>query len=367
MINKDILHYKYRFISVVLLLGYAFIHTQLSGVYTESSLEQLMNFSARLPFEQRILVPALANGLSRVFPLTVDKLFFLLEWLFISLFYFSLFQLLKLEFNQRQAQLLAWLSILLLPLMTVVNYRFRVYGSAPFFYPSDTAALFFMTLGFLLCLRAKWTYYIPWVFIATLNRESSILLVLLIPALYWQQIRRIIKPLIFALLSYLLARILILTVLHKVPGQLMDWYFHFSTHTYFEVNLLWLLEGQNILLLVFALVGLPLFWFSFFDYLPLQLRPLRYLALFYFFALLSVGNFMESRIFSEIFVLLYFPVCLAIKNWLMRQAPILPTKLGIAYYIDRYAVLGLLFFVLVFRQHLNHWVIWLANQPWLQR
>lgn len=76
MINKDILLYKYRFITVVLLLGYVFIHTQLSGVYTESSLEQLMSFSAHLPFEQRLLVPALANVLSRVFPLSVDKLFF---------------------------------------------------------------------------------------------------------------------------------------------------------------------------------------------------------------------------------------------------------------------------------------------------
>jgi hypothetical protein len=367
MINKDILLYKYRFITIVLLLGYVFIHTQLSGVYTESSLEQLMSFSARLPFEQRLLVPALANVLSRVVPLSVDKLFFLLEWLFISLFYFSLFQLLKLEFNQRQAQLLAWLSILLLPLMTVINYRFTMNGSAPFFYPSDTATLFFMTLGFLLCLRAKWVYFIPWVFISTINRESSILLVLLIPTLHWQQIHKVIKPLIFALLSYLLARMLILAILHKVPGPLMDWYFHFSTHTYFEVNLLWLLEGQNILLLVFGLTGLPLFWFAFFDYLPLQLRPLRYLALFYCLALLLVGNFMELRIFSEIFVLLYFPVCLAIKNWLMRQAPILPTKLGIAYYLDRYAVLGLLFLVLLFRQYLNHWVIWLANQSWLQR
>src|SRR3546814_6252291 len=115
-----------------------------------------MNFSAQLPFEQRLLVPALANLLSHIFPLTVDKLFFLLEWLFISLFYFSLYQLLQLEFSPRQAQLLSWLSILLLPLMTVINYRFRVYGGAPFFYPSDTASLFFMALGFLLCLRTKW-------------------------------------------------------------------------------------------------------------------------------------------------------------------------------------------------------------------
>ncbi|KTC84687.1 MULTISPECIES: hypothetical protein [Legionella] len=367
MINRDILHYKYRFISVILLLGYAFIHTQLSGIYSETTLEQLMNFSAQLPYEQRILVPALANVLSRVFPLAVDKLFFLLEWLFISLFYFSLFQLLKLEFNQRQAQLLSWLCILLLPLMTVINYRFKVYGSAPFFYPSDTAALFFMTLGFLLCLRAKWVYFIPWVFISTVNRESSILLVLLIPALYWHKIHRVIKPLFFALLSYVLARLLILTLLHKVPGQLMDWYFRSSTHTYFEVNWLWLLEGQNILLLVFGLVGLPLFWFAFFDYIPLQFRPLRYLTLFYFLALSLIGNFMEPRIFSEIVVLLYLPVCLAIKNWLMKQSPIFPSKLGIAYYIDRYAVLGLLFLVIVFRQCLNHWVIWLANQSWLQR
>ncbi|KTD30164.1 MULTISPECIES: hypothetical protein [Legionella] len=355
--NKDILYYKYRFTSVVLLLGYAFIHTQLSGIYSEVSLEQLIHFSAQLPFGQRLLVPALVNGLTYVFPFTIDELFFLLEWLFISLFYFCLYQLLLLEFNSRQARLLSWLCILLLPLVTVINYRYRVFGGAPFFYPSDTASLFFMTLGFLFCLREKWIYFVPWVFISTLNRESSILLVLLVPALYWHKVHTVIKPIFGALCAYLFARIVVLVLLRDAEGQIMDWYFHMSTHTHFEVNLLWLLEGQNVLLLVFGLAGLPLLWFVLFDYIPLQFRPLRYVTLFYFLALLLVGNVMEPRIFSEILVLLYFPVCLAIRNWLSKQPLIFPNKLGIAYYIDRYAILGIFCFVILFRQFLNHSLI----------
>lgn len=359
--NDDILRYKYRFITFVLLLGYAFMHTKLTGVYVDTTFDQLIDFSVRLPFGQRLLVPSLANAATHFLPLRVDKLFFLLEWLFISLFYFALRNLLKQEFIPQQAQLLSWLFIILLPLMTVINYRFTSNGEATFFYPSDSASLFFMVVGYLFCLRSQWLYFIPWVFLATLNRESSILLVLIIPALHWQKLSSVLKPILFAFLAYFLARLLVLTFLHGVPGQLMEWYFRASSHTYFEVNLLWLFDEQHILLFMFCFSGLPLFWFAFYDFIPLQYRPLRYVALLYFLALLLVGNFMEARIFIEIMVLLYLPVCIALNSWLRGLKPICPSNTGLLYYIDRYAVLAILILIAMLRQPLNKWVIWLSH------
>ncbi len=353
--NQDILRYKYRFVTFTLLLGYSYLHTQLTGTYIDVPLIDLMHFSARLPFGQRLLVPALANALSLILPLTVDQLFFLLEWLFISLFYFALIKLLRLEFNAKQAQLLSWLCILLLPLLTVINYRFSRNGLAAVFYPADTAALFFMAMGFFLCLQARWRCFVLWVFLATFNRESSILLVLMIPALYWQNCANVLKPTCFALLAYLLARILVLQFLHGVPGPLLEWYYQKSAHPNFEINMLWLLNDQNILLFMFCFAGLPLFWFAFFDYIPLQYRPLRYVALVYFLALLLVGNFVEARIFSEILLILYLPVCVAVKNWLLDRKLILPSKLGLAHYIDRYALLTLLLLVASLREFLQRW------------
>ena len=136
--NDDLLRYKYRFITFVLLLGYAFIHTSLTGVYVDATFDKLINFSARLPFGQRLLVPALADLIAQFLPFSIDKLFFLLELLFISLFYFSLRKLLQQEFETEMAQLLSWLFILL-PLMTVVNYRYTSNGEATFSIP-DTAS-----------------------------------------------------------------------------------------------------------------------------------------------------------------------------------------------------------------------------------
>lgn len=359
--NKDITRYKLHFVTFALLLSYAYIHTTLTGVYTEAPLTELIDFSVRFPYGQRLLVPALAHFLAYVLPLEIDQLFFLLEWLFVSLFYYALIKLLAYEFEPRQAQLLSWLFILLLPLITVINYRFNSDGDATFFYPCDSASLFFMATGFLFCLRAQWLYLIPWVFLATFNRESSILLVLLIPALYWRNLRLIFKPLLLAILAYFLARLLILTSLHGIPGQLMEWYFRRSSYTYFAVNLLWLFNEQHIFLFIFCFAGLPLLWFAFYDFIPLQYRPIRYISLFYFLGLLLVGNFMEARIFSEIIILLYLPVCVAIRCWLIAPIPsYIPVK-SFVYYLNRYSVLAILIVVLLFSATLNKVVIWLSH------
>lgn len=350
--NTDFLTYKKRFLTFSLLLGYVFIHVFLTGTYVDTTLDKEISFATRLPFGQRLLVPALAHFLVAYIPIQVDHLFFLLEWMFVALFYWGLVKLLEQEFTPQQSQLLGWLFLLLLPIMTVVNYRYITGGESTFFYPYDSASMFFLVVGFLLCLRQQWVYLIPWIFLSTFNRESAILLVLLIPALHWEKPKTFIWPLLAALLAYVIARCIVLSLLHGVPGQVMEWYFRQSSHTYFEVNLYWLLNMQQMLLFAFCFAGLPLFWFAFYDYIPYRYRPIRYVALVYFLGLALVGNFMEARLFSEIAVLLYFPVCLALKAWLTQQNPYPYSPGGLAF-INRYLVLAVLAFVLLFRYELN--------------
>ena len=357
--NEDFFRYKTRFITFVLILGYAFMHVKLTGIYADATLEQMTGFSERLPFGQRLLVPLLVHYIVYILPIELDQIYFLMEWLFVSLLYFALFHLMLQEFNKREARFLSWLFLLLLPLVTVVNYRFSVHnGQATFFYPYDTPSLLFMTMGFLFCLRSQWYYFIPLVFIATINRESSVLLILMLPALHWRNLKLIYKQTVLALFVYFLARWLILFFLEGTSGTLVEWYFNTSGQTHFEVNLIWLFNEYFILLFMFCFAGLPLFWFGFYDYIPVQLRPLRYVVLFYFFVLLVFGNFIEVRIFNETLILLYFPVCCALKRWLSNLQPIIPeVHTGVVYYIDRYAVIALLMVVTLFRQPLNQWVI----------
>lgn len=355
--NFDIFRYKRGFITFTLILGYTFIHFTLTGLYSEITLETLTNFTVRLPYAQRLLVPALAHFGLFFFPIQLELFFFLIEGLSTSLFYFVLFKLLLLEFSSRQAQLLSWLFLLILPLVTVINYRLQRQGAAAVFYPSDTSALFFIALGFLICLKSKWVYFIPLVFLATLNRESSFLLILIIPALHWHKLRTVIKPILAAILAYLLARVLLLAFLHDLPGQIMEWYPQGGKETLFKDNLLWLLNEENLFLFVFCFAGLPLFWFCFFDYIPLRYRPLRYVTLFYFIMLMMVGRLMEARIFSEIIVLLYPPVCLGLRNWLIAQEPITSTQAGFVFYINRWAVLGIIVLFVLMAQPINEFII----------
>jgi hypothetical protein len=358
--NEDLFRYKTQFLTVVLLLGYAFLHTKLTGVDINTPLDDLINLSVPLPFSQRLFVPVLANFICRFLPIGVVNIFFLLEWLFISLSYFALLSLLRYEFEQRPAQLLAWLFILLLPLTTVVNYYYTIGGEVDIFYPWDSSTLFFMAFGFLLCLRAQWRYFIPLVFLATLNRETSILLVMMVPALNWQKRYAVIKPMIFSMLAYILARLLVLLIVHGASGEPLEWNYHETTYTNFELNLFWLLHQQFILLFMFCFAGLTLFWFAFYDYIPLQYRPLRYVALFYFLALLLVGRLMEGRIFIEIMVMLYLPVCVALSHWLTKQKPIGPLPQGFIYYVDRYAILTLLSLIVILHKpliELSYWIL----------
>lgn len=348
--KEDFFSYKKHFISFILIISYVFIHFKLTGQYSEVTFDKVVDLSVRLPYGQRFLIPLLAHYLHKIIPLQLYELFFLIEYLFVSLFYFSLVHLLRCEFSKKQAQALAWLFLLLLPTVMVINYRFTIDGIAAFYFPYDTPTLFFMTLGFLFCLRAQWWSFLLVVFFATLNRESSFLLILMIPALHWQKLQSVYKQIIGSVLVYLLARILIVFLMNGIPGSWVEWHFSISNYTHFEANLLWLFQENNLLLFIFCFAGLPLFWFGFYDYIPQVYRPLRYVALLYFLLLLLVGNFFEARIFSEILILMYLPVCVGIYRWLSDLPLIIPeNQSGILYYLNRYAVLAVLILTLVFR------------------
>ncbi|CAM2742333.1 Uncharacterised protein [Legionella steigerwaltii] len=356
--NKDFLCYKSRFITFALLLGYAFLHYTLTRPYTEATFDQLINFSERFPYAQRVLIPLLVYPLSFL-PIQYGNWFFLVECLFSGLMYVGVYKLLRFEFNEQESQLLSWLFILLLPLTTIINYRFTVGGVATFFYPADTPSIFFIALGLLWCLKARWLYFVPLVFLATLNRESSILLVSLIPLLHWQKLKEILKPLLFSLLAYISARIIVISTLGKIPGPLVEWTIY-NSNTHFEINLEWLFVDFNLLLFCFCFSGLPLFWFAFYDYIPKIYRPIRYLVAFYFIGLLLVGNFFEARIFAEIIVLLYLPVCVALRNWLSGSDPLKVDKKSenFLYFLNRYSILIIFALIIIFHAPLDQALRW---------
>lgn len=361
-IRKDFFNYKLRFITFLLLFAYAILHVKLTGEYVDVTLEQWYSLNVRLPFGQRILIPALVRLSGQILTFPIDNLFFIAELIIVILFYLALKKLLAYEFSARQSQYLSWLFILLLPLITLVNYRLPEGGESEFYYPYDSASLLFITVGYLLCLRKQWNYLIPWVFLATFNRESSLLLVLLIPILHIQNFKQVIKPTLFCFLGYCVARMFIFLLISPAEGDVFEFFVRGGTH--FLDNLKWLVDAENIFIFSFCFAGLPLFWFAFYDYIPPRYRLIKYLAFFYFVGLLLVGNFRESRIFLEFIILLYLPICIAMKNWLLEQ-PVYEFYLfknktmKWIEYVNRYFIMVSLILILIFRNLINQYLVYL--------
>lgn len=354
--------YKTNFVTAVLLFSYTFLHLKLTGVFTEATFEQYINFAVRLPYGQRLLIPAIAHGLATILPISTGEIFFLLEWLSNCLVFYAIYYLLLREFSPKQAKLLSWLFIVLLPLISAVNYRYPLSGEAPFYFPNDSAALFFVAAGMLLCLKERWYLFTAVVCLATFNRESSILLVLFIPALHWARLKEVIKPLLCSMLIYILTRLIIVMLLQNLHGQWIELYYLNTLEAHFEVNLLRLLYYQQIFLFPFCFACIPIFWFAFYDYIPQRYQPLKYIALLYFLGLLLVGNFIESRIFGEIVIMLYLPVCAGIYRWLTDREENNYANLGkIAFYVDRYAIVTTFALIILFKCPLTKLLLWLTH------
>jgi len=330
--NADFFRYKTRFATLAFLFAYTWLHLNLTLIYGVSRLWHLIDFSTYPSLPQPLLMPGIVQLLQKYLPLTTAEIVFLVEFLLVTLFYLVLNALLGIEFKKDQARLLSWLFFLLLPLVTVINYCYTYHAAAPWFYSGDTASLLFICSGFFMCLQSRWYALYAIIFLATLNQPGSFLLVLLIPALHWQRgMASVLKPALIALSIYLIT----LFGFGLFSTRSIPWA---TISDSFMNNYHWLFAGTNSLLLLFCFAGLPLFWFAFYDYIPLNYRPIRFLALGYFLVLFTLSHFSQARIFEDIVLLMYLPICLALKRWLIKLPPLVQTNS----YGSRYAVLALL-------------------------
>ena len=192
------------------------------------------------------------------------------------------------------------LTILILPLTVFHGYIY------------DLPQLFLFTLGLLFMARKQWHFYLPLLTIATLNKETSIFLVVIF-ALYF--FRTLSPRAYFVLLAaqstiYVLVHGLIVYVYRNNPGQPIDWTlgYQIDQYTHYPITfLVTLLFFGAILLLV--LKG----W----QEKPIFLR--RSFSVFFIVLLLFfvAGREMEFRVFIDIlpiFGTLLFPYKSAVQT-----------------------------------------------------
>lgn len=337
---------KSLFLTFALITSYAYLHYEIMVVILRANLDKLIHFNAAYPFGQRILTSIIARGIYELSDLPIGLIFYFQEVGFTALFFFTLQKLLSVPFSKREATLLSWLFLLLLPLITVINYKFFIGMPAAIYFPYDTATLFFMTAGYLFCLRAQWIWFYVVVFFATMNRETSLLLLLLLPALYTTKLKIIVRPVMIATIIYILTRASILFLLPQ-KGSIMEFQLHSIDAPLVTFNIAWLFSQGHLLLFLYCFAGLPVLWFVFYNYIPKRFIPIKYVALFYFLILMLVGRIDEARIFSEIVILLYLPVCIAIKKWLLDEPVVLPQQSRLSYILERYTVFIVLYLFIV--------------------
>lgn len=320
-----VLRCKLLFVSVLLCGSYAYLHTHLTLLPIGTAWEDWGGWHSRgaAHFLTHLLLPLL--------PFSLANNIFLIEILMTMAFFFTLYQLLKIYFNNKWALLLSWFFLLLLPLTMIINYRYPLQIATAIYASDSTIALLLLTMAYYFCLKAQWHWFMLSLILASTNNGNAIIMLGLIPSLYFHQEPGVwVKPFLVALVIV-------------IAGQLGLWWFNtnnfqdFCSLSQLINNWSWLSFNQNSLFLLFGTAGLPLFCFVFYDYLPIRFRPIRYWCLACFMAILVQSNLAQMRFLASIVLLLYPPICLAAQNWL-SNTPVYPSQTN----TDRFVIIALL-------------------------
>lgn len=321
-VNKDIERYKTNAVIICLIIAYTMMRFRLNGQYVEVTFAKLTAFSVIKPYAYRVLLPMLAHFLSPI--ASLHTIYLIFELVFVSLTTIVCKRLFLHYFNDKQATLFSLLFLLCLCLVYIINYRFAIGQKGTFFFPYDTPAVFFTLLGFYLCLKKNYVGLYLAIIVATLNRESSLLMVLLIPALSYGQKTSWQKPFSIALCCYVFVRALVAMALRNQAGNVAELYNLTSHYPHLTENVYFLLQKDFYTWLMAEMAFLPILWFMLSDFIPSSLQRVKYVALFYVLLMFVVGKIIEGRIFGEVVALLYLPCMIGVNNFLQgnyQQAP----------------------------------------------
>lgn len=294
--------------------GYALLRLVMNREYEGATWEQLYSLQAPLPFGHRILIPLLCRPLVDGLGLPIRQAFQVFEILSGFALFLALRWTLRAYVAERVASFFACLFFFVLPFLFLLNYRW------PVFYPYDTPSVAFTVLAFGLLVRERWGLAVAVMAVAAVNREIAAFFPLLAFCLLFGRVptRKIVGWMLVMWAVYFAVRSAIALALPQDLGESL--HFHVGDTLRILNNLDWLVVSRlNAVLLLASMGFLPVFWITLRDWLPSGLWRVGLLALLMFIPLLFVGNLYEPRIYGEIAVLLYLPLCLACWGWLSGQ------------------------------------------------
>ncbi|GAB4393728.1 MAG: hypothetical protein Tsb005_13230 [Gammaproteobacteria bacterium] len=298
--------------ALLMAITYASLRMHFNYRYGITTTMQMLDFTALRPFVMRLLLPSLIWPIRHFLAVTPKTIFFVTEALSALLLLSVLYRLFRHWLTIRSAYCASLGFFCLLPCMFV-----WVYNYYPYFFLYDTPAMLFTALGLLLVCEERWLACLMCMVLATLNRESAILIPFLIPAVYgWQAtLEKYYQPFFALLIIYFLLRLGLIYLFINQIGYVM-WFVKQLPSGEIVVrafnNIGWLVHEYGWLKFWQYCALLPVGYIYVKRYVPSALTKLVWVAACYFMGLCLVGNLYEPRILAEIYILLYVPTIIGL-------------------------------------------------------
>lgn len=260
----------------------------------------LSAFRADIPFQFRLLFPAVANALRFLIP------FLSLEWSYYILTFLACFSLLAAY--RRFLGLFSEVVPVAVPLLILFPLGWNQAVICQIFIPSDLVGLLFLTLGITLIHQKNWRYFYAVFPLAVFNRETAIYLTLAMIAT---------APGRMSLRSVLIHALAQTALWGVIKYLLFISFDHLDGDMYIDtlpINLDYLLSvvtfrgAAPVWLTLFGLVWLPgvTRWRA----MPRFVRRLFLILVPAFGVLMVAGEIWEARIFTELALILTTPTAL---------------------------------------------------------
>lgn len=230
------------FLSVAMLFSVYFTQTRfiLNQEYERATFDAILDYSAALPFQCRILVPWVVNGLSSILlpSSAIDSpvpLFMIVDLLSVFSLVIVFRWYVSIFFKNYIAS-----AILALSILYVLPFNYLLPRINAFLYPSDIPAVVFFCLGLIFLYKQNWLRYYLLFVIATLNRETTCFLTILflITAVGKTRPNRIALHCIAQFIIWIAIKILLARIFIDNPGEAL-----FEKH--FADNLVFLMNFGN--------------------------------------------------------------------------------------------------------------------------
>jgi hypothetical protein len=301
--NPFVVHFLFLILVFIGSYFYTNLRFSLNREYHRATISLLLNNSAELPYQYRVLIPWLGGMMSKIqipFLESPERIFQMLE--FASVFFLIItfrkylsFFFEKEEIPKTKSGMTYAPALFSFTLFYALPFNYLFPSYYPAWYPWDMPSVLFFTLGLILLYQKNWIFYYPLFIAATFNRETACFLtfVYLFTAIGRSPFKKVGFHCALQFLIWASIKALLYQLYSENPG-----------HGFFATRLAYnfeFLKNPRYYGYLFSSMGViwivPLFYFRFIPDIFVK-RSLLVLIPF-MVGMFIVGNMDELRIYGE--------------------------------------------------------------------